>query len=369
MILIQRYILKELFYNGIFTFVVISLVMLLVLAVKVIFQSPLGFLAILRAIPLMLTASLSIVIPASVLVSTVMTYGRMAADNEIVTLRASGMHVLRVLVPGVFFGLFASLLLLVVNDRLVPRAERRVRSMVTVENFFAVLDAGLLRGIKEQRLNDWLLTWESTERRSEAGGRKGEPPIEQWRFHGLRAKQYDRNNELVREIRAASALIETSGPGGKAGIVLRDGEVVFGRQKGTRFREIRIPFDFSQRDYSTVRLAMRDFPALAAMLRRKYKAYPDYKVSAELHSRIAHSLGPLVLVLLSLPVAVLFRQQNRMVAFLIAVLLALFVYYPVTIVGETLADDGVLTPALCIWPGSVFLALLGFVLILKVMKR
>ena len=114
---------------------------------------------------------------------------------------------------------------------------------------------------------------------------------------------------------------------------------------------------------------MRDFPALAAILHRRYKAYPDYKVASELHSRIAHSLGPLVLVLLSLPVAVLFRQQNRMVAFLIAVLLALFVYYPVTIVGETLADDGKLTPALCIWPGSVLLALLGFALILKVMKR
>ncbi|MBU0753689.1 MAG: LptF/LptG family permease, partial [Planctomycetes bacterium] len=129
------------------------------------------------------------------------------------------------------------------------------------------------------------------------------------------------------------------------------------------------PLDFAPPGRPKIRPSMRNLAALTAMMGRKDKAYPDYKIETELHKRIADSFSPLVFVFLSLPVAILFRQQNRMVAFLIAILLALFIYYPVSILGETFANDGYLDPVLSIWPGNIALAFLGFVCILKVMRR
>jgi len=83
MILIQRYIFKELLYNFVFTFVVITMIMLLAMSVKVIFKFPaLGFLMLMKNIPIMLAASLTIVIPASVLVATVMFLATMAFAPE-----------------------------------------------------------------------------------------------------------------------------------------------------------------------------------------------------------------------------------------------------------------------------------------------
>ncbi len=133
--------------------------------------------------------------------------------------------------------------------------------------------------------------------------------------------------------------------------------------------EFTLPLEFGDDDPSRIRLSMRDLSALAAMLKRSNIAYPVPLVEAEIHKRIADSFGPLVFVFLSLPVAILFRQQNRMVAFLFAIIIGFFTYYPVTMLGAHLARKGVFSPALCIWPGNVLLSILGFCLILRVMKR
>jgi lipopolysaccharide export LptBFGC system permease protein LptF len=58
-----------------------------------------------------------------------------------------------------------------------------------------------------------------------------------------------------------------------------------------------------------------------------------------------------------------------MVAFLISILLALFIYYPVSLLGETFAKEGYCDPILAIWPGNIILACLGFFFIMRVMRR
>ena len=370
MILIQRYIFKELLYNFIFTFVVISLIMLLALSVRMIFNSPLGFLMLIKTIPFMLMKSLSIVIPVTVLVATVMTYGRVAADNEMVTMRASGIHIFRIIVPGILLGLITSLALLVMNDWLVPRAERRIKSLEAGESFLPLLETGLLRGIREIQAGDYRLTWESCKKLEPSGADdRKEDSLRRWRFYGLRAKEYDEAKNLIREIRAESAMIIAGESGIRISLLMKNMEVTEGRGKGAMMGEFTLPLSFGDEDPSRIRLSMRDFSALAAMLERRDKAYPGPLIEAEIHKRIADSFGPLVFVFLSLPVAILFRQQNRMVAFLFAIIIVFFAYYPVTMVGEHLAKKGAFSPALCIWPGAVLLSTAGIFLILRVMKR
>lgn len=377
MILVQRYIFKELVYNFLFTFVVIALIMLLAMSVKLVFKFPaLGLLLLVQNIPIMLAASLTMVIPASVLVSTVMTYGRIAADNEIVTLRASGMHVLRILVPGILFGLMASLFLLVINDRMVPKAERYIKSMESNVDISFLLDTALKSGEKKLELNnDWLLTWEGCKKVVPADGEEAEEiksPVESWRFTGLRGKLFEEDGvSLSKEIIAESARVEVKDNGRKIIFCLYRGQFVYG-QEGS-FERLKLPpFEFgSDRRKSKIRLSMRSIAALGAIKQREsdMKVYADHKANTEFHKRIADSFSPIVFVFLALPVAILFRQQNRMVAFLIAILLALFIYYPVSLLGETFSKKGIVDPIYSIWPGNLTLAILGFIFILKVMRR
>jgi lipopolysaccharide export LptBFGC system permease protein LptF len=369
MILIQRYIFKEMVYNFLFTFVVITMIMLLATAVQVIFQFPaIGFFMVLKHLPIMMAASLTIVIPAAALVATVMTYGRIASDNEIITMRASGIHVLRILVPGIIFGLAASLALLIVNDRMVPMAKYRMRSIGDMLDLSAILEATLKQGENMVTLpSGVVMSWDASSKEEKPDGDEA-PSLEDWRFTGIRVKMYE-DDELKMEALAEVGKIKVQ-KGGKHAIHLLNVKVTHGQQGSTK--EIILPLDdfISGRGRSSkVRPNMRTLSALSAIKGRKVKTYQDHEVDTELHKRISDSLSPLVFVFLSLPVAILFKQQNRMVAFLISTLLAMFVYYPITLLTDTFAKNGTIDPVLAIWPANIVLMILGFLFIMKVMRR
>ena len=380
MILIQRYIFKELLYNFFFTFVVITMIMVLVISVKIIFQFQLmGIMLILKLLPLMLVQFLMIIIPAAVLVSTVMTYGRVASDNELTTMKAGGINVLRIIVPGIVFGLLGTFCLLVVNDRLVPMAERKVKAIKNRVNVLDLLDMGFQKGKRQLSFGELDLSWDECEKRTlaELDFQDDESmpqnlEDEAWIFSGLRIRKYNKDDDkaLQWEGLAESGVITSDDGGRTLNLWFFNGRTVVGDSADLKQARLRISLPDGKA--SKVRLSMRPLAALAAMLDRepRYRSTPNpHKVEAELHKRIANSFGPLVFVLLSLPVALIFRQQNRMVAFLISIVLALFIYYPVSILGEALAKDGTLTPYQSIWPGTGTLALLGLLLILKVTRR
>ena len=59
-------------------------------------------------------------VPMSLLISTVMTYGRMSQDNEITALKAAGVSVSSIIKPAVFFGGFVGLVLCLFNNFVLP---------------------------------------------------------------------------------------------------------------------------------------------------------------------------------------------------------------------------------------------------------
>ena len=74
-----------------FTFVVITSVFLVGGAVSILYKEPdLDLLVFLQALPFELLHGLVFVLPLSTLISVVFVYGRMASDNELTTLKASG---------------------------------------------------------------------------------------------------------------------------------------------------------------------------------------------------------------------------------------------------------------------------------------
>ncbi len=368
MILIQRYVFKELFYNFLFSFAVISLVVLLATFLQVIFKHPeLDLGMVVTSVPFMLLGIMSIVVPSASLVAVVTTYGRMAADNEILALSASGVHFFRIVVPGILFGILVSLLLLVANDRYVPRASQMIKSLGQAQEITPLLDNILKKGGKSfDRIPGWILTWESCEKTSDAGSGSREGGA--WLFKNFRARRYDDDQILQQEYLAETATVETVGRSGREiQFTLHNFQVVVGG--GSKASNMRLPKYKLPTDASKVRLEHRTLTALFAMLKKKHRSYKPVKIVTEIHSRIAQSLSPLIMIFLGLSVAVIFRYRNRMVAFFLSLMIAVFVYYPVMLLGKTFAEDKVLHPALCIWAGNVIMFLGGVWLLSTVNKR
>ncbi len=368
MILVQRYVFKELLYKFIFCFVVISAVVLLAKLLVVLYQYPmLGLDMVAAFVPYLLLGMMAIVLPLSVIVAVVSTYGRMAADNEVVALKASGVHLFKVVVPALLFGVLTSFMLLVVNDRFIPLADVKIKTMGKEQNIYPLLENILKRGLTKLELGELLITWESYEK-AEAGSGGEEDRATAWRFKGFRAKKYDEDGNLEKEIIAESALIMVSDKEGRRiDFQLTNAREVVGGD--AQFGKITLPHYELDSRKSKVRLGHRTLSALFALLEKEVRPYGEGRILTEIHSRFTQSMSPLIFVFLGLPIAIIFRYRSIMVAFLISLLIAIFIYFPVMRLGETFAKKEILHPALCIWPGSLLMLAGGMWLLLSVTRK
>ncbi|MBL8064332.1 MAG: LptF/LptG family permease [Chthonomonadaceae bacterium] len=78
------------------------------------------FLTILRLTGLLLPGIMAKTFPMAVLLSGLLSFGRLSGDSEIVAIKAAGVSVLRIMVPVFIFGLGVSALTFVINERVVP---------------------------------------------------------------------------------------------------------------------------------------------------------------------------------------------------------------------------------------------------------
>ncbi|OGI03593.1 MAG: hypothetical protein A2X42_01015 [Candidatus Margulisbacteria bacterium GWF2_38_17] len=78
------------------------------------------FLVVLRLLIYKIPAIMVLFFPMATLFSVMLTLIRMAKDNEITVLRASGVNVLRIILPFIVMAVFFSFLSFAINEKLVP---------------------------------------------------------------------------------------------------------------------------------------------------------------------------------------------------------------------------------------------------------
>ena len=79
---------------------------------------------ILAAIPLIIPSTLPYTVPATTLFACCVVYGRLAADNEILAIKSSGVNILHVVRPGLLLGLAASAGTLFLYWDVIPSTHR-----------------------------------------------------------------------------------------------------------------------------------------------------------------------------------------------------------------------------------------------------
>jgi lipopolysaccharide export system permease protein len=74
---------------------------------------------------------IAMTMPMAVLIATLYAFSRLAAENEITAIRASGVSMIRVLIPVMFGGAFFAMLMVAFNDQVLPRTNHRLRKLQT----------------------------------------------------------------------------------------------------------------------------------------------------------------------------------------------------------------------------------------------
>ncbi|MFC1480351.1 LptF/LptG family permease [Candidatus Omnitrophota bacterium] len=154
--IITRYLLKEL--GG--PFLASLLISTIILAAGNIMQTAdmvmnkgVELIQVVKIFFLFLPYVLIYTIPISVLSAVLLGFGRLSSDNEVTTLRTSGVSIYRVVFPVVVCGLLISLLNVPLNDKVLPQSEfaaRKLLKRIGLKHPAAMLEPGVfIKGFKD----------------------------------------------------------------------------------------------------------------------------------------------------------------------------------------------------------------------------
>ncbi len=130
--ILSRYILKEHLAPFLFAFVVITFLLIIDYVPRIIdhvIDKDLDITIVLELIALNLAWMIALSVPMSVLVATLMAFGRLTSDFEITAMKASGVNMFRVILPLLIAGGLITWGMIVFNDRVLPDLNKRARML------------------------------------------------------------------------------------------------------------------------------------------------------------------------------------------------------------------------------------------------
>ncbi len=132
--IVARYILREHIGPFFFGFAVITLVLVMDFILEVmqsIITKGVGTWEVLEIFGLNLAWMLALSVPMSVLVATIMAYGRLASDSEILALKSAGWSWRRLSTPALAWGTAMAVLMFLFNNHVLPESNHQARVQLT----------------------------------------------------------------------------------------------------------------------------------------------------------------------------------------------------------------------------------------------
>jgi LPS export ABC transporter permease LptG/LPS export ABC transporter permease LptF len=305
---------------------------------------------------------LAMTVPMSFLLGVLLAFGRMAADSEVVALRASGLSVGRLLRPVVLLSLLATGLTYYITAFALPHANQRYR-----EEFFALVVSKARSGIQPGVFTDDLLPPGMMLYVSDIPAGSG-------RWHDVFL--YDTpTSETPRVILAEEGEpvfdyeTRTAHLRFERGVIHSFNKIDPRRYEQQRFSAFEKPLDwdelFPRQTISRGDREMEPVDLLQKAADLRALGEPPEKVApwvVEWHKRFAIPAACVVFGLLGLGLSLGAKREARSAAFGLSVAV-IFVYYVFIRLGEQAGDTGMMPPVLAMWSANVILGGLGIALL------
>jgi lipopolysaccharide export system permease protein len=350
---------------------------------------------ILMIIPLLIPNTLPYTVPATCLFATCVVYGRLSHDNEITAVKAAGVHLGRLVGPGLLLGVLTGAGVFALDYQVIPATHQMLRTQVlgdVDDLLYAQLKrqgclkhpkmpfAMWVRQVQGRRLIDAIF-----KKRDEKGdGYKFVARAREARLH------FDPDTG---KLRVDMSCVTTSGENdsleGNATDPYYEVELPNNMLGGDYVRH---PNDLSWPELLE-RSDQMDDEYAAAVAAAESPAPPHYgseqkqqwlnalkfaalskwrernSILAEVQMRPALAAGCLCFVLIGGPVGVWFSRADYLSTFVSCFLPTILVYYPLLLFGMNTARDGRLPAAVGLWMANAVVGLLALVLYARIMRR
>ena len=128
--ILHRYVLKELLFPFALALIVLLFLLLtnfMLRAIDRFLGKGLELRVLIEYVALNLAWIAALAVPMAVLVATLMCFGRMSHDNEIIAMRTSGLSYASIIRPALMFGTMICLALIYFNNQILPEANHKAR--------------------------------------------------------------------------------------------------------------------------------------------------------------------------------------------------------------------------------------------------
>ena len=364
--LMDRYIGKQIISATIFGVAVLSVM----LVMGNLFQKLRPLLVEEQASPLLvgqfilsvLPFSLIYTIPWGFLVAVLLVFGRLSAENELVSMRMAGVGLLRVSMPVFVIGAMLSGLCLWLNIAMAPKAKDTIKFVLyeaVKENPNALLDPGVV----QTRFQGQKVFVES---------RNGDT------LNGMHLYQLDEENETgfpTASVYAREAKLKIIQKNKQLRLHLTDAYMEARNPDGTRElafigEQEPLLFDFSVERKKRRKANTMTNTEIREKLASKEELEPKkrYNLSNEIHRRYAFSCACLALAMVAVPLGINARRKETSTGLAISIVLGLG-YFLFFMIASNFQKKAGNTAIILFWLPNVVCLILGIVLFFRARRK
>jgi len=359
--IIHNYLLKEFFAAFILAASVLTFVMMLgniIYLVGLVISKGIGLLTVIKLLAYTLPYSAQFILPIAIMAGLLLSLGRLSSDNEIISIRASGMSIVRIFAPFLALGILFAFLSIIINDRVTPFAHLRRRAIlkeIGSKNPAAILEPGIFINAFDKYI---LFVYE----------------INGNRFRNIRIYEPQPDNKPPRTIIAKRGEFITLRDQNILKLKLIDGTAdEIDPNDPNNFYKINFHTYFMTLDFSkfasdtalgkkTKDMTLKELWAEMKQLRAM--KIDDDPVATEFHKRIALSFSAIIFFVIGVPLGVITRRREKTANIALAFSIV-GVYFILTLLVEALSKQGNLAPSSGVWIPNILFSILALFLARK----
>lgn len=356
--ILRTYIIAEFLAPLFLTLGVLSFVMVMVGNLKrvadLVINKGVDIFSVGKLILLMTPYIITYALPISVLLAVIISFGRLAGDNEIIAIRASGVSLKRIIMPVLLIGVILSLTLVIFNDRASSYAHfiyRKTLVDIGIRNPTAAFEEGVFIDSFEK----YILFIYRVDQKNNT-------------LHNIRIYEPQKDNRPTRTIVAKSGEFITNPQTNTVKLKLVNGTSDEpDPENPTSFYKLNFKTYFMNlnlagaNDKKVVEKKPKEMNFLE--LRSRIAQLRTEGINAgplitELHEKLALAFSCLVFILVGAPLGIRTRRREKSLNIGIA-LIVIIVYYPLLIGAKALGMEGHLDPALAMWIPNILVGSIG----------
>jgi lipopolysaccharide export system permease protein len=411
--ILERYILKENFKPFVVSLFVATFVMLLdkiIDLLNLIIDKKLDFVTTISIFSLSLPFMLALSVPMAILLASIMSFGRLSVDNELVAFKSCGINIYTLMRPTVIAALLISIFMIFFNNAILPETNHMLKNLMIKANYrrpataivpgtFTTLKkytiyakervdeelSGILiysrestkfpQTISAERGNIFLSNGGNSLKAVLYNGQMHErDPKEPDKYQVSQFKKFTLNlpdlgykmNEASsdyrgdRELSSRAMLDIISGK--KEEIIVLNEAAENLLNKIEKLKEDTLSIirkkDF-KKNSNSLKIKKDKIKTLESDIR---------KYEVEVHKKYAIAFACLIFVLIGAPVGMMTKTTGVGMAFSVSAFVFL-IYYGCLTLGEELADKGIISPFLAMWIANIIFSIIGVYIVVMSVKE